>query len=176
MMRMPLAFALAVALGCVPIAAQAKVPEAAAARTGANAIVGPALYVTNMARSLAFYRDILGMTVRMQFGPAERPDVVLGLGNDPAGAGLMLLSDRAGPVPRKIAHGHGYARFALRVAGLPALQAKLRAAGFDAGEIREAHDTLLVMMAADPDGYTVELINDKPGGEGQTPQEPSLTR
>jgi catechol 2,3-dioxygenase-like lactoylglutathione lyase family enzyme len=164
MMRTPHIFALALAVGSMPIAAQVEAREAVTATAGAKAIVGPALYVTDMARSLAFYRDILGMTVRMQFGPADRPDVVLGFGDDPGGSSLMLLSDPAGPAPRGIEHGHGYDRFAIRAAGLPALQAKLRAAGFKAGEIKEAHDTLLVMMATDPDGYTVELIDSKPSG------------
>jgi catechol 2,3-dioxygenase-like lactoylglutathione lyase family enzyme len=175
-MRTPHIFALALAAGAIPIAAQAEAREAAVAGTETNAIVGSALYVTDMARSLVFYRDVLGMTVRMQFGPTDRPDVVLGFGDDPGGSSLMLLSDRAGPAPSGIEHGHGYDRFAIRAASLPALQAKLRAAGFKAGEIEEAHGTLLVMMATDPDGYAVELIDSKPSGEGKAPQEPSLTR
>ena len=42
-----------------------------------NAIVAPGYHVADVQRSLKFYRDILGMQVRMQYGPADKPDVVM---------------------------------------------------------------------------------------------------
>lgn len=124
-------------------------------------IVGPALYVSDMERSLRFYRDVLGMTVRIQFGPKDKPDVMIGFGADPSKPCLLLLSDRS-PTPRRIEHPHGFDRFVIMLEDTPALAEKLRAAGFAASLPREVHGTSMMMMVTDPDGYTVEIIDTKP--------------
>jgi catechol 2,3-dioxygenase-like lactoylglutathione lyase family enzyme len=128
----------------------------------ANTIVGPGYFVSDMARSLRFYRDCLGMSVRLQFGPKDKPDVVVGFGPDPSKPSLMLLSDREGPTPRPIQHGHGYSRVALLMADVTALSERLKAAGFSPGEIKVAHGTSRVMMVDDPDGYRIEIIDTQP--------------
>jgi lactoylglutathione lyase len=142
--------------------ALAQAPANAPLTAAANAMVGPGIYVSDVQRSLKFYRDILGMTVRMQYGPAAAPDVVIGFGNDPAAAGLMLLSDHTPGAPHTIQHGHGYDRLALRLADLSGTHAKLRAAGFTVTDVRVVHDVFLMAMATDPDGYKVELLGPKP--------------
>jgi len=124
-------------------------------------IVGPALYVSDMARSLHFYRDVLGMTVRIQFGPKDKPDVMIGFGSDPSKPCLLLLSDRS-PTPRRIEHPHGFDRFVIMLEDTPALAQKLRAAGFEASLPHEVHGTSTMMMVTDPDGYKVEIIDTKP--------------
>lgn len=123
-----------------------------------NAIVAPGYYVADVQKSLKFYRDILGMQVRMQYGPADRPDIVIGFGADPMQAGIMLLSDKATPSPRKIVHSHGYSRLAVRLADLSGTHARLRAAGFVVSDIQVVHDVFLMAMATDSDGYQVELL------------------
>lgn len=127
-----------------------------------NAIVAPGYHVTDVQKSLKFYRDILGMQVRMQYGPADKPDVVVGFGPDQMQAGVMLLSDRAGPTPRKITHGHGYSRLAIRLVDLAGTHRRLRAAGYVVSDIRVVHDVFLMAMATDPDGYQVELLGPRP--------------
>jgi catechol 2,3-dioxygenase-like lactoylglutathione lyase family enzyme len=127
-----------------------------------NTIVGPGYYVSDMARSLRFYRDVLGMSVRLQFGPKDKPDVVVGFGPDPSKPSLMLLSDRSGAVARPIQHGHGYSRVALLMADVRDLSARLKAAGFSPGEIRVVHGSSLMMMVDDPDGYKIEIIDSRP--------------
>lgn len=124
-------------------------------------IVGPAFYVSDLERSLKFYRDVLGMTVRIRFGPAGKQDVLVGFGMDMTRTSLMLLSDKEAR-PRKIGHVHGFDRIALMVSDLPGIQAKLAAAGFKPGEIRTVHGTSSMMMVEDPDGYRIELIDTKP--------------
>lgn len=136
--------------------------QAPAARKVAGTMVGPALYVTDVAQSLKFYRDGLGMQVRMQFGPPNKPDVVIGFGSDPSQPGIMLLSDRTPAGPAKIHHVHGFDRIAFLMTDLPAVAAKLRSLGFKADEIREVHGTHLMMMTTDPDGYRFELLQPKP--------------
>lgn len=124
-------------------------------------MVGPALYVTNPERSLKFYIDGLGMKVRMRFGPADRPDIVIGFGTDMTQAGIMLITDKTGPI-RPIEHSHGFDRIALRLPDLTAVSARLKAAGFEAGEIRLVHGAFNMMMITDPDGYRIELIDSLP--------------
>jgi catechol 2,3-dioxygenase-like lactoylglutathione lyase family enzyme len=163
----------------LPAMAMAMAPQLATAQATPAAerdsVVGPAFYVSDLARSLKFYREGLGMAVTMQFGadgaaldPKERaragrlaeghPNTVLSFGDDPMAPVIMLLRDGAPTGPRKIEHAHGYARLAVRIADLPAVSARLKAAGFEPSAIRGAHGTHQVMFVKDPDGYTVELV------------------
>lgn len=159
MMRRFHAVALGVIATLCPSMLSAQ-PAAALERVAAptvNMIVGPAFHVTDMTRSLHFYRDLLGMTVRMQFGPKDQPEAVIGYGADPRLPCLMLLSGKPGAA-EKIEHGHGYDRVALNVTDLRGYETKLRAAGYRTEEIRTVHGSILMMMATDPDGYRVELV------------------
>lgn len=159
------AFAIAATLALASASMQARAQSAAppaAVPAIANTIIGPGYYVSDMARSLKFYRDVLGMTVRLQFGPKDKPDVVVGFGPDPSKPSLMLLSDRSGANPRSIQHGHGYSRVAIMVADVRALSDRLKAAGFSPGEVRVVHGTSLMLMVDDPDGYKIEIIDSSP--------------
>jgi catechol 2,3-dioxygenase-like lactoylglutathione lyase family enzyme len=151
----PAAFALALLPAAI---AQAQPAAPAHIQEG---MVGPAIYVTDPARSLKFYVDALGLKQRMRFGPADRPDTVVGFGSDPTEAGIMLITDKQGPV-RAVQHGHGFDRIALRLPGLSAVNARLRAAGFQPGEIMTVHGAVSMMMVTDPDGYRIELIDSQP--------------
>ena len=147
------------ALTCVPALAEPTPPTPPA--VALEGMVGPALYVSDPARSLKFYTDGLGMRLRMRFGPADRPDMVVGFGANPADAGIMLITDKQGPI-QPIQHAHGFDRIALRLPDLVAVSARLRAAGFAAGEVRTVHGSIQMMMVTDPDGYRIELIDSKP--------------
>lgn len=154
--RLPLIGGVALALS-VPLA------HAEPAGPGAKleGVIGPALYVSDPARSLKFYTEGLGMQVRMRFGPPDRPDMVLGFGMDPTEAGIMLITDKEGPI-RPIQHVHGFDRVALRLPDLAAVAGRLRKAGFEAGDIRTVHGNIRMMMISDPDGYRIELIDSQP--------------
>jgi catechol 2,3-dioxygenase-like lactoylglutathione lyase family enzyme len=150
-------------IGTSGVLAQPTTPPRQAASNLSGSMIGPALYVSDINRSLKFYTDGLGMQVRMKFGPADRPDVVIGYGTDPTQPGLMLLSDRSGAAPRKIEQVHGFDRIAFRMTDLETLAAKLRATGFSPSDIRVVHENYRMMMVSDPDGYRFELIDNKPG-------------
>jgi len=144
------------ALCAVPATAQTS-PQAAPSQH----LVGPAIYVTDPERSIRFYTEGLGMTVRMRFGSPQRPDVVVGFGTNPTDAGIMLITDKEGPI-RPVVHAHGFDRIALRLPGLEAIAGRLKAAGFAAGEIKVVHGFVRMMMITDPDGYRIELIDSQP--------------
>ena len=163
MRRLATALTLA-ALAMVPAMAVAE--PAAPPAASLEGMVAPALYVTDSARSLRFYTEGLGMKLRMRFGTSERPDMVVGFGANPADAGIMLITDKHGPI-RPVQHVHGFDRIALRLPDLAAVSARLRTAGFAAGEIQTVHGSIRMMMVTDPDGYRIELIDSLP-----TPRKP----
>lgn len=162
MKQSTIAMLLAAALLPANALAQSVPPKPVEPPASDKFIVGPAYYVTDMGRSLHFYRDVLGMTVRMQFGPKDRPDAVLGFGANPMLPSIMLLSDREEQGPRKVEHAHGYNRIAIHVSDMKAIEAALHEAGYKTTEVRRVHDTVLMMMATDPDGYAVELVSAAP--------------
>jgi catechol 2,3-dioxygenase-like lactoylglutathione lyase family enzyme len=147
--------AAAVLAASLPVAGNAQTP--AVSTIAPEAMVGPALYVTDPVRSLKFYTEGLGMKLRMRFGPVDRPDMVVGFGPNPAEAGIMLITDKTGPI-RPIAHAHGFDRIALRMPDLAGLAARLKGLGFKAGEVKLVHGSIRMMMVTDPDGYRLELI------------------
>lgn len=165
MIGVALAGAIAAVSPGAAVTARAEAPAAPAPAKAAprGAVIGAAVHVSDLQKSLKFYRDSLGMKVMAQFSPPgatdkSRPDTVLNFGNGPADTMLMLLSDRSAGGPRKIEHAFGFARVVLRLPDLQAVNESLRANGFAPGEIRGAHGTVTLMMLTDPDGYTVEVI------------------
>lgn len=152
----------ALALSTVASPAMAQGVPSPAPEQSSPGMVGPGIYVSDHERSLKFYTEGLGMTMRMRFGPKDKPDMVVGFGPNPLDAGIMLLTDKKGPVPRPITHGHGFDRIALRVADLRAINARLQAAGFAPGDIQIVHGAIQMMIVTDPDGYRIEMIDSKP--------------
>jgi catechol 2,3-dioxygenase-like lactoylglutathione lyase family enzyme len=135
-------------------------PVAPAATSGA--LIGPALHVGSVERSLKFYVDGLGMAVGMQMGPPQRHETILTFGGDPRSAGIILLSDQTATTPSVIAQSNGFDRVVLRMADLTATAERLRAAGFTPGEIHDVAMGYRMMLATDPDGYRFELVESRP--------------
>jgi catechol 2,3-dioxygenase-like lactoylglutathione lyase family enzyme len=149
------AAALAAAM---PVAAETPTPPPA---PGAS-LIGPALHVGSVERSLKFYVDGLGMAVGMQMGPPQRHETILTFGGDPRQPGIILLSDQTAKTAPVIAQSNGFDRVVLRMADLTATAAKLRAAGFAPSEIRDVAMGYRMMLATDPDGYKYELVETRP--------------
>lgn len=152
----PKARLLAAALLCLatPLAAQAP----SANGTSAGSLIGPAIHVSDVARSLKFYVEGLGLKVGMEMGPPQRHETILTFGGDPRQPGIILLSDKSATTPRVISHGTGFDRLVLRMDDLVATAERLRAAGFEPGPIRDVAMGYRMMMATDPDGYKYELV------------------
>jgi catechol 2,3-dioxygenase-like lactoylglutathione lyase family enzyme len=118
------------------------------------------LRVSNVARSIAFYCDVLGCKV-------EKRRDQLGLVQLRAGGSLIDLVDIAGKLGRLGGappgeEGRNMDHFALRVAALDpdAIRAKLAAHGITAGEVVQrygAEGRGPSLYVHDPDGNTVEL-------------------
>lgn len=105
-------------------------------------------------RSRRFYRDVLGLAVYREFGPAADPGVVFFLG-----PGLLEVSGRGpGPSPG------GPVMIWLQVRDVRAEYRRLAAAG--ASVLREPAEEpwgLTEMWIEDPDGVRIVLVEVPPG-------------
>jgi catechol 2,3-dioxygenase-like lactoylglutathione lyase family enzyme len=106
---------------------------------------------TDLRRSHAFYRDVLGLAVAREFGPPGHRGVVYFLG-----AGLLEVSGRSTAPPRGLA-------LWLQVRDLTGEHARLAAAGVPVirGPQREPWG-LLEMWIEDPDGVQLVLVEVPP--------------
>ncbi|MDE2405730.1 MAG: VOC family protein [Sphingomonadales bacterium] len=158
----PLLAVLAAAALVAPALAEPTAPAPAPAPAGA--LLGPALNVSDVDRSLRFYVDGLGMKLATRRPGPKRVESILTFGG-PDTSTLLLLSDAAGAHPA-IEQGNGFDKLVMRMASLDATVARLKAAGFATGEVHEAAGGMVrVLHATDPDGYHLELVEmrGKPG-------------
>jgi lactoylglutathione lyase len=115
-----------------------------------------AYHVSDIDRALAFYVGVIGLKELMRIPlPGGEHEVVLGF-PDGKGGGLILMWNTERPTQYKL--GDGYSRFILNVSDVDGAVAQLAGQGVrivsqptDAGPMRYA-------MIADPDGYTIELL------------------
>ena len=115
-----------------------------------------AYYVSDIDRALAFYVGVLGLVeqLRIPLGNDEH-EVVLGF-PEGRGGGLILMWSTKREAPYTL--GDGYSRFVLSVSDVDAAVAHLAERGTRI--VSEPADTPMVRyaMVADPDGYTIELL------------------
>ncbi|MGY2084998.1 VOC family protein [Blastococcus sp. SYSU DS0539] len=98
-------------------------------------------------RSQSFYRDVLGLAVYREFGPAEHPGVVFFLGN-----GLLEVSGGSAERPTGLA-------LWLQVRDVTAEHRRLAAAGVTVPQPPRLEPWGLVeMWIEDPDGVRIALV------------------
>ena len=117
------------------------------------------LRVGDLARSVAFYTEVLGMTLKRT---TDRPEqkytlAFVGFAGDPDGADLELTYNYGGD---RYDPGTGYGHIAVAVPDAAAACAAVRARGGkvtrEAGPVKGG--TTVIAFVADPDGYLIELI------------------
>ncbi len=102
---------------------------------------------SNLGRSQSFYRDILGLAVYREFGPAEHPGLVFFLGN-----GLLEVSGRSEEPPNGLA-------LWLQVRIVATEHDRLVAAGVTVTQPPRPEPWGLVeMWIEDPDGVRIVLV------------------
>ena len=108
------------------------------------------IQVSDLDKSLAFYRDLLGLPVvsRFQGGPNE-----IAMLGEPDGTHLELLC-KPEPLPAPIGQG---VSVGLQPDDLPAILEKLAAQGVTPQPV-SPNPNLTFYFVKDPDGYTVQLV------------------
>jgi predicted enzyme related to lactoylglutathione lyase len=102
---------------------------------------------SNSRRSQSFYRDVLGLAVYREFGPAEQPGIVFFLGN-----GLLEVSGQAEQSPQGLA-------LWLQVRDAAAEHHRLAAADVTVTQPPRLEPWGLVeMWIEDPDGVRIALV------------------
>jgi catechol 2,3-dioxygenase-like lactoylglutathione lyase family enzyme len=168
-------FGFAIALLCIGVSVFAQVP----ASSQPSAIVGVGNFshiVENLDKSLAFYRDALGMEADGAVRPFQSDPAIMKMGNTVgaqsryiplkvAGAGFGVELIEYKDIDRKAAQPRfqdpGAANLIARVRDLDATLVRLKAAGgrvITAGGIPVTiGNGLKVVFVQDPDGFVVEL-------------------
>ena len=122
-------------------------------------ILHPMLRVGDLARSTAFYTDVLGMRL---LRTSDRPEqkytrVFVGFADDPAGAEIELTYNYG---VDRYELGTGYGHIAIEVPDAAAACVRARTRGGnvtrDAGPVKGG--TTVIAFVRDPDGYPIELI------------------
>jgi len=112
--------------------------------------------VADLERSVAFYRDVLGMRELMTFSLPHMDEVVLGWGRKGASIVLMQYTDGSDPATSNLP-----VKLVLYVDDPVEVAATIREAGFPIEREPEPVPTLgnaVVGFAKDPDGYLLELL------------------
>ena len=120
------------------------------------------LRVGDLERSLAFYTEVLGLRLlRRKDYPVGRFTLAfIGYGDESAGAAIELTHNWDTP---SYELGNGYGHIALSTDDASAACARIKACGGKV--VREAgpmqHGTTVIAFVEDPDGYKIELIEEK---------------
>lgn len=116
------------------------------------------LRVLDESRSLAFYREALGLEIADRFVFDTFTLVYLRSPDSPFEIELTVNHGRTDPYAR----GDGYGHVALCVEDLDAEHARLSSAGFAPEPIKEFHRDGALMarffFLTDPDGYRIEVL------------------
>lgn len=134
-----------------------------APRPPASAILFPAINVTDLAATEAFYVQLLGMAVTLRVGEGESPhqEVTLNFSGEllapEASLVLNYAAEREAPY-----HFDAFSRLAIRVPDVSAAVERIRAAGHPILEepriIEVDGATIKLAFVQDPNGMRVELI------------------
>jgi len=133
-----------------------------AVAAGRSEVAYVVLRVTDLPRSEAFYRDILGLrqAFRYEIGNGA-VELAMGYPNASGvvtGAAIVLLyqPNRAEP----FAHGTSYNRYVLAVPDVQATFQRLTKLGLPGLRmpVRYERFNAIVGFATDPDGYTIEIL------------------
>ncbi|MFD6347381.1 VOC family protein [Streptomyces roseolus] len=117
-------------------------------------VVNFKLVVSDLERSLAFYTGLFGLreAVRLEFGDPDVEEIVL---EDASGSRpLVLLHGDVMPAPSV----PGWTPIVFQVDDVQVAAEAVRRAGYELAVEPIDFGTVSIVMAADPDGYLVEIV------------------
>jgi lactoylglutathione lyase len=120
------------------------------------------LHVSDMDRAVAFYRDLLGMTVQLarENPETQHRNTFVGYGPYDTTTQIELVSYGVG---KQYDKGDGFGHMAVSVEDIAAFCEHLRAAGaLISREPKRVPSGAQIAFVQDPDGYEIELIQPAP--------------
>jgi catechol 2,3-dioxygenase-like lactoylglutathione lyase family enzyme len=121
------------------------------------AIMSTAMRSSDLDRSLRFYTVGLGMVVQGKVVAGPSTEVILGFEGHSDRAGVIVSQTKGPTESLPVDHGNENLKIVLGVADVVATAARLKAAGYSAGEIR-SNGGYKILVTHDPDGYTFEIV------------------
>lgn len=143
-------------IAAVSLASAAPASPEAAESTCTVSLLAPAVNVADPVKEIAFYRDALGMTLAMTLPGGHGTEYMMGFSGAGGQSGLILQHDPAAVFP--LIRGTAFNRLVLRVSDLDALAARLDRLGLRHGPIRDVGKGYRMMLASDPEGTQLELV------------------
>jgi catechol 2,3-dioxygenase-like lactoylglutathione lyase family enzyme len=125
-------------------------------------LMGAALRSTDLDRSIKYYETGLGMVVTGKLVNGTVTEVFLGFEGRENQPGLVIFRDSTPGKSPTVDHGNAASRVLLRMPDVAAIAARLKAAGYEAGEVH-GNGNVKVLMIKDPDGHSFELVQLPPG-------------
>ena len=119
-------------------------------------VMAAALRSTDLERSIKYYEAGLGMVVTGKLVNGPVTEVFLAFGGREGQPGLLLFRDSTPGKSPPLDHGNAADRVLLRMPDVAATAARLKAAGYEVGEVH-ANGNVKVLMIKDPDGHSFEL-------------------
>lgn len=120
------------------------------------------LMTNDLPRQIAFYRDLLGLTVQFRFVNAggEEFGVYLGCGDTTFIEifDQVLAAKQWGGDGKPLSAGNQYSHYCLEVTGLDDLRVTLATRGVTVGPTSEGMDHSRQAWLSDPDGNRIELM------------------
>jgi lactoylglutathione lyase len=155
-LRATASIALLAVLAPTPLLAKPASPPAPAQSAQ---FIGTAINVADRERSLRFYTQALGLHLATTISTGKGSETILQFPGSPGQPALLLMHDSTPGAPAAMTHGNGFSRLVLRVTDLAMLAARMDQLGYAHGAMRQAGQAgYSIMMANDPDGYRLELI------------------
>jgi lactoylglutathione lyase len=163
--RIPMIATVAL-LCCLTLSAQSMAATAsgseptARAESSANrwpAVMAPAMRSSDMARSIRFYTESLGMRVVAERDMGDSTEVIFAFAGKEKAAGLILFHAKGADGLKSVEHGNTEARVVIGVTDVVAIADKLKEGGYRSEDIQH-HDPYKILIAYDPDGYKLEIV------------------
>lgn len=125
-------------------------------------LLAPGLRVTDLDRSMAFYRIALGLVPCRTLRHGSLTEVMLCADGVSGRLTLILLRDEAPGKSPPVILGDGLAKIVLRVPDVAAVASRLTVARYAVDGVHQSGHGPAVLMLTDPDGYRHELVGKSP--------------
>jgi catechol 2,3-dioxygenase-like lactoylglutathione lyase family enzyme len=162
-MKRRLMAAMLAAATVQPALAEVAPPPGKAAEAPSVAIMGTGLHSSDLDATIKFYTEGLGFSLISRFPMGEIEEAMLAPQPKSPGPYIMLAQRKSGGEAEPAEVLRRSDRIVLRVTDAEALHARLEAAGYQPGDIRDVGgQDVKVFWASDPDGHHLEIVQLSP--------------